>query len=195
MTLPAVGDEPGGSLALFAVFDGHSGWQASHYLSRTLIPELLKHLPDAFSASALPQNASKNDITKPRPSIVSDEAIHTIIQNVFTDLDEKMINAPLGHLRKYEAMGSPERPHRRLPLETHARNVLAIQRAYSGSCAILACLDPAGNRIHVANTGDSRAVMGIWEPASGPVADGKGVWKTAVLSEDHTGHNPAEILR
>lgn len=60
-----------------------------------------------------------------------------------------------------------------------------------GSCAILALLDSARRDLYVANTGDCRAVAGIWE--EGP--EGKGIWRVEVLSEDQTGRNPNELKR
>lgn len=60
-----------------------------------------------------------------------------------------------------------------------------------GSCAILALIDTARRDLYVANTGDCRAVAGIWEEG----LEGKGVWRVEVLSEDQTGRNPNELKR
>lgn len=47
--------------------------------------------------------------------------------------------------------------------------------------------------------GDSRAVMGVWEPDEGSNKSSrsavKGLWRTEVLSEDQTGRNPKEVAR
>lgn len=47
-------------------------------------------------------------------------------------------------------------------------------------------------RLHVACTGDSRAVMGTWEPG---VKGGVGKWRVEALSEDQTGKSPKEVAR
>lgn len=46
-------------------------------------------------------------------------------------------------------------------------------------------------RLHVACTGDSRAVMGTYVPGPG----GAGSWKAEALSEDQTGKSPSEVQR
>lgn len=51
--------------------------------------------------------------------------------------------------------------------------------------------DAVFRRLHVACTGDSRAVMGTWEPG----ANGEGKWRAEALSEDQTGKNPSEVKR
>ena len=55
----------------------------------------------------------------------------------------------------------------------------------------MAVFDTAYDNMYVASTGDCRAVAGAWEPS----ADGKGVWRVDVLTEDQTGRNPNELKR
>jgi len=59
--------------------------------------------------------------------------------------------------------------------------------AISGSCALLAFYDSHKNILHVANTGDSRAVLGHMSKP--------GKWTATPLSEDQTGRNPQEAQR
>lgn len=96
--------------------------------------------------------------------------------------------------------------------QTNALNQLLP--ALSGSCALLAFLDVGRNkyvyfkasshpvskltrrsfpRLHVACTGDSRAVMGTWEPNENGGSGGK--WRAEALSEDQTGKNLNEVKR
>ena len=70
----------------------------------------------------------------------------------------------------------------------HAEAICRIAPAASGSCALLALYDPGSSRLHVAGTGDSRAVLGRRQPD-----DTK--WAPIVLSVDHTGHNLDEVAR
>jgi len=63
--------------------------------------------------------------------------------------------------------------------------------ALSGSCALMALLDPSRRDLYVACTGDSRAVAGIWEENE----DGTGTWRVEVLTEDQTGRNENEAKR
>jgi pyruvate dehydrogenase phosphatase len=169
-------------LAFFGVFDGHAGWQLSRYLAANLLREITQDI-----VHSLDPNSSVRTLTRIPPDTIPD-----VIKKTFLRLDEEIVNGPLPYLEEFRAKGSPDRAHRHLPIEIHARNANAVLQANAGSCALLACMDPANNQLHVAVTGDSRAVMGTWNPS---LRDGKGSWKTAVLSEDQTGFNPAEVKR
>jgi hypothetical protein len=59
--------------------------------------------------------------------------------------------------------------------------------AYAGSCALLSLYDPITSPLHVACTGDSRAVLGQ------KGSDGK--WAEIPLSVDQTGSNEEETTR
>ena len=71
-----------------------------------------------------------------------------------------------------------------------ATNILAP--AWAGSCALLAFYDSHSRLLHVALTGDSRAVLGRRVPAP----DGNGhIYEVRELSVDQNGWNPAEESR
>lgn len=72
-----------------------------------------------------------------------------------------------------------------------AANAVAIASlapALSGSCALLAAFDPERSTLRVACTGDSRAVLGRWDPSSQS-------YTCIPLSEDQTGFNQKEVER
>lgn len=62
--------------------------------------------------------------------------------------------------------------------------------ADSGSCALLAMWDAASGLLHVANVGDSRAVLGRRNSRGS-----QGTWEAKALSFDHTGYNKNEVAR
>ncbi|KAJ5761212.1 protein serine/threonine phosphatase 2C [Penicillium odoratum] len=62
-----------------------------------------------------------------------------------------------------------------------------MEPAYAGSCALLSILDTATSTLHVACTGDSRAVLGQQRP--------DGTWEAIPLSVDQSGTNEEEIAR
>jgi pyruvate dehydrogenase phosphatase len=62
-----------------------------------------------------------------------------------------------------------------------------IAPSYSGSCALLTLYDPERQRLKVACTGDSRAVLGRRNAA--------GEWEAQALSVDQTGYNEDEASR
>ncbi|KAF2180406.1 protein serine/threonine phosphatase 2C [Zopfia rhizophila CBS 207.26] len=66
--------------------------------------------------------------------------------------------------------------------------IAALAPALSGSCALLACFDPNSSKLRVACTGDSRAVLGRWDPV-------KKKYIAKPLSVDQTGYNQSEIDR
>jgi pyruvate dehydrogenase phosphatase len=66
-----------------------------------------------------------------------------------------------------------------------------LERANSGSCAIVAFYDSQNQLLKVANTGDSRAILG----RRTTTGDGKIEYAVKLLSFDHNGDNKAEVER
>lgn len=110
--------------------------------------------------------------TGAKDGTVPDEAVQAAIAKAFVDLDESIIKTGAD-----VSLG-------REPLQDKLRK-LAVANA--GSCALLAVYDPVTTTLHVACTGDSRAVLG----QKGP--DGR--WEAIALSVDQTGDNEAEVAR
>ena len=69
-----------------------------------------------------------------------------------------------------------------------AHSVSLMASALSGSCALMALFDPANMVLRVANTGDSRAVLGRWNAAEGR-------YVAQAMSVDQTGFNEQEVKR
>ncbi|KAI4706573.1 hypothetical protein J4E89_008640 [Alternaria sp. Ai002NY15] len=70
----------------------------------------------------------------------------------------------------------------------NAAAIAALTPAFSGSCALLAAFDPQTSKLRVACTGDSRAVLGRWDPSTN-------TYTCIPLSEDQTGFNAKEVER
>ncbi|PNS19621.1 hypothetical protein CAC42_7465 [Sphaceloma murrayae] len=68
----------------------------------------------------------------------------------------------------------------------NADTMNALWPALSGSCALVSIFDLRDSKLYVANTGDSRAVLGRHT---------EGTYKAHALSFDHTGFNQAEVAR
>ncbi|KZV94546.1 protein serine/threonine phosphatase 2C [Exidia glandulosa HHB12029] len=150
----------------FTVFDGHSGWEVSRYLAENLIGRVAAELSD--------------------PSLKTDADVHAAIKRVFLQVDDELVSTPIPLVKEYEAAGVKE-PYD-LPIATRFRHRRAWELATSGSCALMAICDAARDRLHVAVTGDSRAVMGVWDAEHG-------VWRARQLSDDLTSANPKEAKR
>jgi pyruvate dehydrogenase phosphatase len=70
----------------------------------------------------------------------------------------------------------------------HVAAIEALAPALSGSCALLATFDPKKDILRIACTGDSRAVLGRWDPSTKS-------YTCIPLSEDQTGFNEKEVAR
>lgn len=200
------------------IADGHSGWQTSRLLSSSLVSYVAKELDEVFRSTSaytdLLPNAQPSSSSS-KPSIWSlfgggssastgprleldthDPILHAAIKNAFNKMDHEIINAPVRLLDKAQKDGklqqlSSSKQAGGFGIE-HSEALSSLLPALSGSCALLAFLDAGRNKLHVACTGDSRAVMGVWVPDE----EGKGGrWKVEALSEDQTGKNPKEVER
>ncbi|KAJ5950728.1 Protein phosphatase 2C [Penicillium vulpinum] len=141
----------------WAVFDGHSGWQTADLLTKQLLPFVQRRLTEAKPPSNEP---------------VPNESVRRAIMNGFVDLDDSIIKTAQDTSNSKKSFQD---------------KVKKLAPAFAGSCALLALYDPFTSTLHVACTGDSRAVLG----QKGP--DGK--WEVIPLSVDQTGSNEEEVAR
>ncbi|KAI0427147.1 putative pyruvate dehydrogenase [Xylaria sp. FL1042] len=142
----------------WGIFDGHAGWQTADLLTKQLLP-FVRH-----SLSQVIPTASED-------RTVPDETIQHSIKRAFVNLDDSIIKTGA------ETSQSEE------PLQDKLKK-LAV--SYAGSCALLSVYDPATGNLHVACTGDSRAVLG---------QKNNGKWEAIPLSVDQTGDNKEEVAR
>ncbi|GAA5885080.1 hypothetical protein JCM6882_007220 [Rhodosporidiobolus microsporus] len=201
-----------GDLVFFGIFDGHSGWQTSRLLSSSLVSYVARELDLVFRgsdpyASLLPSGTSssssskspsfwslfKNSPPPPQPQLdLHDGIVQQAVKNAFSRMDDDIVSAPIRLLDKLQKEGKLPNMSGAGGLGVEQSEALsALLPALSGSCALMAFLDAGRNKLHVACTGDSRAVMGVWVP------DGKGggKWRVEPLSEDQEGNNPNEVKR
>ncbi|KAL3496072.1 protein serine/threonine phosphatase 2C [Aspergillus germanicus] len=154
------GNGTGSNWMAWGVFDGHLGPQTADVLARSLLDSVTRRL-----RGLQPLN---------KESALSNEAIQHAISRGFVDLDEDIFASAL----------SAAEPSNNEPLATKIRK---MQPAFAGSCALLTFFDPVTSTLHVACTGDSRAVLAEQSP--------DGTWTATPLSIDQTGSNEAEISR
>jgi len=211
---------PGGG-SFFAVFDGHSGFRTSHFLSRTLLPSLALALGPptaagpAAESEALTGGGLKTSIASLGRSVGSlfgssgagssvktetsgggtavERTVQTI-QSTFEALDRSIVWDAADILSKSSGSSS-------LTAELRALGQAMLLPALSGSCALVAYLPPKQETLYVALAGDCRAVAGYWVPSpAGSVPDGssgksEGSWRLRVLTEDQTGRSAKEVAR
>lgn len=143
---------------VWGVFDGHSGAQTAELLKKQLLP---------FVRYCLGQIKPSSD-----EGASSDELVQGAIVRGFLRLDDSIVKTALETVESKISL--PEKVKKLAP-------------AYAGSCALLSMYDPTTRMLHVACTGDSRAVLG----QKGP----DGHWEAKALSVDQTGTNEEEIAR
>ncbi|KIA75519.1 pyruvate dehydrogenase [Aspergillus ustus] len=148
----------------WAVFDGHLGRQTADVLQRELIGYVSRRI------NAL------------QPSEITDDgAIQRAIVQGFTDLDEAIFATAMSAAADTDIETE----------ESLASKVQKMMPAFAGSCALLTLFDPRTRTLHVACTGDSRAVLAQQNRDN----NGSGSWRTTQLSTDQTGSNESEIAR
>ncbi|KAJ0422835.1 pyruvate dehydrogenase [Aspergillus carlsbadensis] len=151
---------PGSHWMAWGVFDGHLGPQTADVLASELLGCVSRRL-----SGIQPLNKGTQ---------LEDKAIQHAISRGFVDLDEDIFATA-------RAAAEPSNT------ESLAAKVRKMQPAFAGSCALLSLFDPATGTLHVACTGDSRAVLAQQN------ADGS--WSATPLSVDQTGSNETEIAR
>jgi pyruvate dehydrogenase phosphatase len=142
----------------WAVFDGHAGWQTAALLEKQLLPFVQHSLTQIKSLSH----------KEPVPV----ELVQSAIKKAFLNLDDSVINTALETSQSNESL---------------QQKVKKLLPAYAGSCALLSIYDSVTSTLHVACTGDSRAVMGQKKS--------DGTWEAIALSIDQTGSNEEEVAR
>ncbi|KAH6653981.1 phosphatase 2C-like domain-containing protein [Truncatella angustata] len=130
------------------------------------------HTSKLLTKQLLPyvQQALRN--IEPENGVISDAQIHEAIGSAFRNLDDALVKSA-------KVIIESDLPY--------SEKVEKLKPAQSGACALLTLYDPSSGKLHVANTGDCRAVIGYKTP------DGK--WKARALTKDQTGRNKDEIAR
>ncbi|KAK8139148.1 hypothetical protein PG984_002528 [Apiospora sp. TS-2023a] len=114
---------------------------------------------------------SLRDIGKPNPT---DADIQQALQTAFTKLDDMLVTS---------AQATIEGDH------SFPDKVRRLEPAFAGSCALLALYNPTTKSLHIASTGDCRAVIGSKD------ANNNNKWTTTFETVDQTGANEDEKAR
>ena len=146
--------------ATWSIFDGHAGPRTAQVLKEFLPVNVGGHL---WEMNLMDRSYVPNDY----------QIIQTI-KRAFRDVD----NDILSKARERVQSGEGDLAH----------TVMINAPAISGSCALMALYDPARSILRVANTGDSRAVLGRWDGASSK-------YVAQPMSVDQTGFNQNEVER
>ncbi|XP_068595539.1 pyruvate dehydrogenase [acetyl-transferring]-phosphatase 2, mitochondrial [Brachionichthys hirsutus] len=185
---------------LFGVFDGHGGWACAQAVSERLLYYIAVAMMPKKSLEELEKCTEHR---RPAPPILQRYKHHTDFkyresESVYIDRlrvfwqellsNEEHANgmSPLDALHcAFTRMDSDISLEAQILFSNDLMKSTAIEVAFSGCTACVAHVGTDG--IHVANAGDSRAVLGVQEE--------DGSWSALPLSRDHNSQNPAEVER
>ncbi|KAJ5088468.1 protein serine/threonine phosphatase 2C [Penicillium angulare] len=140
----------------WGVFDGHAGGQTAELLKNQLLPFVQYNLGQIKLIST--------DESAPQ------ESVQRAIMKGFKNLDDSIIKTAMDTSESQTSL---------------QEKVKKLAPAYSGSCALLSLYDSTAGMLHVACTGDSRAVLGQ------QIRDGS--WEAIPLSVDQNSKNEEEM--
>lgn len=172
--------------SFFSVIDGHKGYRCSHYLQNHMLQHISAALHKAgninskddfrilLSMNSSTSHTTQTDEVEAMFKDFDSSVISECLQQSLSALDDSFCNAALEDIKQILKGHS-------LTPEMKQRLLTAIE----GACAITAVV--RDRDIFVANTGDSRVVIGQEMPNS--------KWKAVQLSDDQNAHNEAEVKR
>ncbi|KAJ7063726.1 phosphatase 2C-like domain-containing protein [Mycena amicta] len=155
--------------SFFAVYDGNNGPETAWHLQMHLIPKLIEKM-DLLYAEA--------------QTFLEKEIIHVAFKKVFLSVDHEIVDEPVSNIK-----GAAKELKNIQILQRAA--MMFFRTARAGSCALVSMYEPDARRLHVAVTGNSRAVLGRRRETP----EGKAVYDLHVLSVDQTAKNPEEAAR
>ena len=170
---------PSGFWSFFGIFDGHNGGETSKWLSSNLIPAVSGALADLYSRFT----GESNSVPDPKPT-----DIESTLKATFKQLDDDIV-----HVSRKAALS--------LASDSREKAIELLGPASAGSCALLSFYDSHSRLLHVALTGDSRAVLGRLS-GQHPSPDAphascptKRMYSAHALTVEQTGAHPEEAAR
>ncbi|KAJ1936048.1 [Pyruvate dehydrogenase [acetyl-transferring]]-phosphatase 1, mitochondrial, partial [Linderina pennispora] len=164
--------ELGPDRLMFGVFDGHAGYMCAEQLAQRLAPMLNRSMALAAAESDDQDVSALASTVRQLQKEAGRGWDHTALAltATFINMDRELVQDALAEFRRSQDL---------------ARIDALLGPAVSGSCGLVAVVD--SNEVVVANTGDSRALLGV------RLADGR--WRAVRLSEDQTADNAQERAR
>ncbi|KAJ2478172.1 hypothetical protein EV174_004398 [Coemansia sp. RSA 2320] len=169
---------------MFGVFDGHAGYMCAEQLAARMGPMLDKSLEVIAHLAEKKNNGKKVEFAAGDKALVRTirqiereaglawDRIPLALTAAFINMDYELVNAALAEFRKEQQL---------------MRMDELLGPAVSGSCGLVAVVDTEAKEVVVANTGDSRALLGVRLK--------NGTWKAVRLSQDQTADNSNELAR
>lgn len=153
-------NDPTKDWSTWAIYDGHAGSRTAQVLKENL----------AFVVGGYLAEENCMD----RPYTPNDSHIIQTIKKAFNYVDDEILREAADRAQSGEG--------------DLAHSISILSAALSGSCALMALFDPARSVLRIANTGDSRAVLGRYNSDAGK-------YVAKPMSYDQTGFNNDELER
>ncbi|XP_046889645.1 pyruvate dehydrogenase [acetyl-transferring]-phosphatase 2, mitochondrial [Hypomesus transpacificus] len=185
---------------LFGVFDGHGGWACAQAVSERLLYYVAVAMMSQRGLEELERCVEQG---QPLPPILQWYKHHSdynyresaslyvdhlrVFWQELLDSEEHGdgMSPPDALAHAFKRLDTDISLEAQVPLSSDLMRSTAIQVAFAGCTACVAHVGPEG--IHVANAGDSRAVLGVQET--------DGSWSALPLSFDHNSQNQSEMKR
>ena len=138
---------------MFAVFEGYNGWECMEAVASRLLKDVTESLTGLvsqyvpFSAEHAEVGTGMFSVSNPDPEEPYSEAVDNAIKKAFVDLDYGIVQQPL-NVALASDPPSPSAVSR------------ALGPALTGSSALLSFYDHEIRELKIAQTGDSRAILG-----------------------------------
>lgn len=184
---------------MFGVFDGHAGYACAQlvserlffYIAVSLLSQQTLEEIELAMESMKPVQPILQWYKHPKDSFFQEmaslhlEKLRVYWQDLLTlDIGQGLsVNDALIHA--FKRLDSDISLEVQAPTENKSTKTIALQVAFSGATACVAHID--GAHLHVANTGDCRAILGVQNQ--------DGSWSALPLTQDHTAFNKMETLR
>ncbi|GCC35118.1 pyruvate dehydrogenase [acetyl-transferring]-phosphatase 1, mitochondrial [Chiloscyllium punctatum] len=184
---------------LLGVFDGHAGCACAqaiserllYYIAVSLLPrKTLIEIEDAVENERpvlpiLHWHKHPNDYVSRETGRLYFTSLRTYWQECIDLADEEKLDTSAALKHAFNRLDSDISLEAQIEASNPYTNYTALRVALSGSTACVAHID--GTDMHVANAGDSRAVLGVQNP--------DGSWSALTLSTSHNAQNPEEVHR
>ena len=174
-------------LIVAAVADGHSGPYPSRWLKGQLNTLMIGTLlmSNGFKVAFPPLEKQTGTIPIPSAFKLNPKEMEAHIKKSFVSVDQYLVWQMPKILMEQLAGKAKDSS------DIASKTAGQILPGYSGACALAAVVDTEEQQLWVAVAGDCRAVAGFYDQK----ADGTGVWRVDVLSEDQTAESPKEVAR
>ncbi|XP_003225395.1 pyruvate dehydrogenase [acetyl-transferring]-phosphatase 2, mitochondrial [Anolis carolinensis] len=184
---------------MFGIFDGHAGYACAQAVSERLFSYIAVSL---LSQKKLEEIESAMESMKPILPILQwhkhpNDSFFQEVASLYLErlriYWQTLLNMDLepgltieeALIHAFKRLDSDISLEAQAPSENELVKNIALQVAFSGATACLAHVDSV--HLHIANTGDSRAVLGVKNKG--------GTWSALPLTRDHNCFNKLEMLR